>query len=298
MSWSVDQIPNQSGKLVLITGSNSGIGLEAAKVLAKQQAHVVLACRNPEKGTAALEEIKAEIPTATVDFMQLDLASLDSVRSFTEAFKAKFDHLDVLINNAGVMAPPFGTTADGFESQFGTNHLGHFALTGQLLPLLEAAESGRVVVLSSIAHRMGKINFNNLNSEKRYSRWIAYGQSKLANLMFAKELQRRLEKAGSKVVAVAAHPGYSSTNLQRYMPGAGVMNKLAQSQFEGAMPTLFAATEAGIRGGEYVGPDGWMEIKGAPKIAYVAKKARNAEVAAKLWDVSESMTNVKYLTAS
>lgn len=298
MSWDIAQVPNQAGKVILVTGANSGIGFEAAKVLLSKGAEVVLACRSQEKGAAAVNEIKAAIPEAKIELMSLDLASLDSIQKFTEAFKQKYSQLDILINNAGVMAPPFSTTADGFESQFGTNHLGHFALTGQLLPLLEAAENGRIVVLSSLAHRVGKINFSNLNSEKSYMRWLAYGQSKLANLMFARELQRRLSLNGSKVIVAAAHPGYSSTNLQRYTPGAFLMNKIAQSQQAGCMPTLFAATSDSIKGGEYIGPDGWMEVKGNPRGAYVAPKAKNVEVAARLWDVSEDLTKVKYLSVA
>lgn len=298
MSWDIQQIPSLEGKVILVTGANSGIGFEAAKVLLSKGAEVVLACRSQEKGTAAVNEIKSAIPDAKIVLMTLDLASLDSINKFTAAFKQKYSQLDILINNAGVMAPPFSKTADGFESQFGTNHLGHFALTGQLLPLLEAAENGRVVVLSSLAHRMGKINFSNLNSEKSYMRWLAYGQSKLANLMFARELQRRLALNGSKVIVAAAHPGYSSTNLQRYTPGAFFMNKIAQSQQAGCMPTLFAATSDSIKGGEYIGPDGWMEVKGNPRAAYVAPKATNVEVAARLWDVSEDLTKVKFLSVA
>lgn len=297
MGWSIEQIGNQSGKRVLITGANSGIGFEAAKVLAGKGAEVVLACRNLDKGEAAVQALKGACPDASVALFQLDLASLDSVKIFSDAFKEAYSSLDVLINNAGVMAPPFAKTKDGFEMQFGTNHLGHFALTGQLLPLLEASDQGRVVVVSSLAHRVGKIDFDNLNSEKRYMRWPAYGQSKLANLMFAKELQRRLDKAGSKVLAAAVHPGYSATNLQRYTPGGVIMNKIAQSQLDGALPTLYAATDAAIQGGEYIGPDGWLEVKGRPKPAYVAAKANNEKVASRLWDVSEALTKVNYLSA-
>ena len=297
MSWDLDSISDQAGKRILITGANSGIGFEAARELAARGAEVIMACRSQEKGKAALEAIQAAVPDANLTLMSLDLASLDSVSRFAEEFRSRYDRLDVLINNAGVMAPPLTRTADGFEMQFGTNHLGHFALTGQLLPLLEAAGAGRVVVVSSVAHRFGKINFSNLNAEKRYLRWPAYSQSKLANLMFAKELQRRLQAQGSRVIAVAVHPGYSDTNLQRHTPGGAIMNRIAQSQLEGAMPTLYAATEAGISGGEYIGPDGWMELKGRPRKAYVAPKARDAAAAARLWDVSEDLTRVRYLSA-
>ncbi|MCG8315446.1 MAG: oxidoreductase [Pseudomonadales bacterium] len=303
MSWDVQRMANQEGKLVLVTGANSGIGFEAAKELAGKGAEVVLACRNIEKGGAAISEIKASYPSAKVSLMALDLASLESVNTFVADFTQQYQKLDVLINNAGVMAPPLAKTADNFEMQFGTNHLGHFALTGKLLSLLEAAESGRVVVVSSVAHRIGRINFANLNAEKNYFRWTAYGQSKLANLMFAKELQRRLSEKGSKVIAVAVHPGYSTTNLQRHTMGGSFINRvalriIAQSQPEGALPTLYGATEPGLKGGEYIGPDGFMELKGRPASALVAKQAKNESVAQQLWDVSESLTDVHYLSAS
>ncbi len=298
MNWDISKIPDLSDKLILITGANSGIGFEAAKILLSKGAHVVMACRSPEKGNKALSELKAAFPQAQVELMQLDLASLDSVKAFADEFKKQYSKLDILINNAGVMAPPFGKTADGFEMQFGTNHLGHFALTGYLLPLLEKAEAGRIVVVSSIVHRMGRINFANLNAEKRYFRWAAYSQSKLANLIFAKELQRRLERQGSRVKAVAVHPGYSSTNLQRYTPGGSLMNRIAQSQQQGCLPTVCGATSEQIKGGEYIGPDGWFELKGQPEIAYVAKAARDEQVARKLWDVSEQLTGVHYLDAA
>ncbi len=297
MSWNLESMGDQTGKRILITGANSGIGFEAAQVLVMKGAEVIMACRSQEKGQAALERIQQACPQGKVSLMSLDLASLESINSFAEEFKSHYDRLDILINNAGVMAPPFAKTTDGFEMQFGTNHLGHFALTGHLLPLLEAAEAGRIVVVSSLAHRFGKINFSNLNAEKHYMRWPAYGQSKLANLMFAKELQRRLEQAGSNVIAVAVHPGYSATDLQRYMPGKSVLNKIAQSQLEGAMPTLYAATDTAIRGGDYIGPDGWLEIKGRPQRAFVARKAVDAAAASRLWDVSENMTQVHYLSA-
>ena len=297
MSWDLDSISDQTGKRVIVTGANSGIGFEAAQVLAGKGAEVILACRNQSKGEAALAAIRQACPNSQVSLMSLDLSSLASVAEFAEAFKARYDRLDVLINNAGVMAPPFSSTADGFEMQFGTNHLGHFALTGYLLPLLEAADAGRIVVVSSVAHRFGRLNFNNLNSEKRYLRWPVYAQSKLANLVFARELQRRLQQQGSKVIAVAVHPGYSDTNLQRHTPGGAIMNRIAQSQLEGAMPTLYGSTEAGIKGGEYIGPDGWFELKGRPRRAYVAPKARDEAAASRLWDVSESLTRVNYLSA-
>jgi NAD(P)-dependent dehydrogenase (short-subunit alcohol dehydrogenase family) len=299
MSWNVASIPNQQGKTVLITGANSGIGFEAAKVFTGKGAKVILACRNQNKGADAITAIKQDIPAADLELMNLDLSSLSSVASFAESFKQRYDKLDILVNNAGVMAPPYSKTADGFESQFGTNHLGHFALTGQLLALLEKADAGRVVVVSSVAHRVGRINFNDLNCEKRYSRWLAYGQSKLANLLFAKELQRRLQQQGSSVRSVAVHPGYSNTNLQQFMPGHRLFNAIfSQPQQDGCMPTLYAATHDSIQGGEYIGPDGFMEIKGMPKRAYANRRSQDENVAKRLWQVSEALTQVNYLSAA
>ncbi|MEE2732737.1 MAG: oxidoreductase [Pseudomonadota bacterium] len=299
MQWSIDSISDLNNKTILITGANSGIGFEAAKVLAAKGAHVILACRNPSKGQAAIDAIKRDHAGAQLTLMSLDLSSLQSVRDFCAAVAARVDHLDVLVNNAGVMAPPYSKTADGFESQFGTNHLGHFALTALLLPLLEKAEAGRVVVVSSVAHRLGNIRFHDLNWEKRYSRWQAYGQSKLANLMFAKELQRRLQQRGSKVIAVAVHPGYSNTNLQQYMPGSQLLNSIfSQSQSAGALPTLCAVTQPGLSGGEYIGPNGFLEMQGKPDLAYSTRRSNDTAIAQRLWDVSEQMTGESFLSAA
>ena len=212
--WTVDQIPDQSGRVALVTGANSGLGLIAARELARAGARVVLACRNTDKGATALREITDQVPGAEAELAALDLASLESIRSFAQEFPKAHDGLDLLINNAGVMAPPRRTTKEGFELQFGTNHLGHFALTGLLLGDLEGRRDARVVTVSSTAHRMGRINFDDLHGERRYRRWRAYGQSKLANLIFALELDRRLRAAGSTISSLAAHPGYAATNLQ------------------------------------------------------------------------------------
>lgn len=297
MKWTLETMGDQTGKRVLITGANSGIGLEAAKVFVAKGAQVILACRNPSKGNDALQAIKTENPTGQVSLMTLDLANLESIHDFSKAFIEKYDSLDILINNAGVMAPPFTKTADGFELQFGTNHLGHFALTGHLMPALEAADKARIVVVSSLAHRFGRINFKNLNGEKCYLRWPAYGQSKLANLMFAKELQRRLQKTNSRVIALAAHPGVSATQLSRHVPGGKLAKKIGQPQMAGALPTLYAATAPEIVGGEYIGPDGLLELMGKPKNAYVAAKAVDNDTATRLWSVSENLTQVAYLSA-
>ena len=294
--WTADQIPDQTGRTAVVTGANSGLGLSTARELARAGAHVVLACRNLEKGEAALKEVGSG-----AELEQLDLASLDSVKAFAERLLASHDRLDLLINNAGLMAPPRGVTSDGFELQFGTNVLGHFALTGRLLGALEGREDARVVTLSSNAHKLGRINFDDLQSERRYNRWRAYNQSKLGDLLLALELDRRLRAAGSTVRSVAAHPGYSATNLQSAAAPAvdrAIMvvtnHLLAQSEDMGALPTLYAATHPGLEGGTYVGPDGFMEQRGHPEPVTPAKAARNEEAARRLWDVCEELTGVHY----
>jgi NAD(P)-dependent dehydrogenase (short-subunit alcohol dehydrogenase family) len=301
MKWTAEHIPAQNGRVAVITGANSGLGLVTARELARKGAHTVLACRNQAKGEEARRAIVTRAPTAQVELAELDLASLGSVRTFAERLRSEHDGIDLLINNAGVMAPPRGTTADGFELQFGTNHLGHFALTGLVIDMLEGRDDARVVTLSSGAHRIGRIAFDNLSGERRYFRWRAYGQSKLANLLFALELDRRLRAAGSSVKSVAAHPGYASTNLQHAGPTRLdellmiVPNKVvAQSDEMGALPTLYAATEPGIEGGTYVGPDGLAEQRGHPKEVSPNAAARDEEVARRLWEVSEEMTGVRF----
>jgi NAD(P)-dependent dehydrogenase (short-subunit alcohol dehydrogenase family) len=262
---------------------------------------VVLACRNTDKGEQAAQSIRADVPDAQVDVRALDLGSLDSVRSFAQALRSEHASLDLLINNAGVMAPPRRTTADGFELQFGTNHLGHFALTGLLMGILEKGRDTRVVTLSSGAHRIGKIDFDDLQREQRYSRWRAYGQSKLSNLMFALELDRRLRASGSSVLSVAAHPGYAATNLQA--AAAPLMDRLimkvgnlvvAQSAAMGALPTLYAATAPDLEGGMFIGPDGMGEQRGYPRPVAPSEAATDEDVAARLWTVSEELTGVRF----
>ena len=282
-------MPDQTGRTFVVTGSNSGIGLAAARELAASGARVVMAVRDVAKGEAAAADINGD-----VDVRALDLADLGSVRAFAEGLGP--GDVDVLVNNAGVMATPRRTTADGFELQFGTNHLGHFALTGLLLDRLR----DRVVTISSPAHRIGRIDFDDLMGERSYQRWRAYGQSKLANLVFMYELQRRLEAAGSPVRSVAAHPGYAATNLQFHTES--IQDRLmwlgnrifAQSAEQGAWPTLYAATVAGIPGGSYVGPDGFMEQRGHPRIVGASGAARDAETGRRLWDASEELTGVRY----
>ena len=300
--WTAADIPDQSGRLVVVTGANSGLGRSTAWELARAGATVVIAARNTDKGEEAAERIRQDVPEAELRVQQLDLADLGSVRSFAEGLE--HDRVDVLINNAGVMAPPRRLTKDGFESQFGTNHLGHFALTGRLLPRLLAAPAPRVVTLSSGAHRFGRINFSDLQGERRYIAWLAHGQSKLTNLMFAFELQRRAIEAGTALESMAAHPGYSATNLQFAAPRLpdrmvmAVTNRLvAQSAEMGALPTLYAAT-AELPGGTFVGPDGFMEQRGHPKVVTGAGKAYDEAAQRRLWDVSEELTGVHYEFAS
>jgi NAD(P)-dependent dehydrogenase (short-subunit alcohol dehydrogenase family) len=299
--WTADQIPDQSGRTAIVTGANSGLGLITARELARKGARVVIACRNLDKGHNARREIEAAAPDGQVELEELDLGSLESVRAFAERFRAANESLDLLVNNAGVMAPPRRETADGFELQIGTNHLGHFALTAQLIGLLEGRPDARVVTVSSGAHRMGRIDFDDLNWEKRYSRWRAYGQSKLANLMFALELSRRLAAAGSETKSLAAHPGYSATNLQSaavptidrlVMVVTNVV--LAQSAEIGALSQLYAATSPDAESGQYIGPDGFAEQRGHPKVVGMTSAARDEEVARRLWEVSEQLTGVRF----
>jgi NAD(P)-dependent dehydrogenase (short-subunit alcohol dehydrogenase family) len=301
-SWTSDQIPDQAGRVAVVTGANSGLGLETARELAQAGARVVLTARDEDKGESARTVIAAAVPAADLDVRILDLASLASVREFAAAVAADHGHVDLLINNAGVMMPPRSETADGFELQFGTNHLGHFALTGLLLDALVAGTGSRVVTVSSLEHRPGKLDWDDLQSESGYSPRGAYQQSKFANAVFGLELDRRLRAAGLPVISVLAHPGYSATNLQSTGP-TGVMktflavgNKiLAQGADRGALPQLFAATAPGVDGGQFFGPDGFMQGRGAPTEVQPVGRARDEETATKLWQVSEQLTGVKYL---
>jgi NAD(P)-dependent dehydrogenase (short-subunit alcohol dehydrogenase family) len=294
MDWTAADIPDQTGRTALITGSSSGIGLEAAKVLAARGARVVLACRNRGKAEAAARQVIGD-----VELLDLDLASLASVREAAADVRARYERLDLLINNAGVMTPPYQRTADGFELQFGTNHLGHFAFTGLVLPQLLPVGGSRVVTVSSMGHRMGAIRFDDLNWERGYRRTSAYGMSKLANLLFGYELQRRLEAAGAPTLSVAAHPGVSRTELSRHLAGPlglgqSVAGLFMQDAAMGALPTLRAATDPAVRGGEYYGPDGRLGWKGHP--VRVASNARSHDTAlqARLWEVSTELTGVDY----
>jgi len=300
--WTTDDIPDQTGRTAVVTGANTGLGLETAKALAAKGATVVLAVRNLDKGKQAAATITAASPGAEVALQRLDLSSLDSVREAAAELLAAHDRIDLLINNAGVMYTPKGTTADGFELQFGTNHLGHFAFTGLLLDRLIATDGSRVVTVSSVGHRIrSRIDFDDLGFEKhRYSRVAAYGRSKLANLLFTYELQRRLVEADAPTVAVAAHPGLSDTELVRNSPwimraGAAVLGSfVGQSAAMGALPTLRAATDPAVVGGEYFGPDGLRESRGHPIIVTSNRASHDTATQDRLWSLSEDLTAVTF----
>ncbi|MCB9787661.1 MAG: SDR family oxidoreductase [Deltaproteobacteria bacterium] len=294
--WNLDDMPSQAGRVAIVTGANSGIGYEAAKALAHKGARVILACRSRERGEAALASIRAGSPSGTVELELLDLGDLSSVRAFAERLPQTAPRFDLLILNAGVMVPPASTTSDGFEMQLGVNHLGHFALTGLLLESLEAAPGARIVVVSSLAHKMGSIHFDDLHFTRGYRAWPAYGQSKLANLLFLDELNRRLQAAGSPIVATAAHPGWTRTELQRNSLSARVFGPLlAMETARGALPTLRAALDPDAEAGAYFGPDGPFEVRGAPAPASRTRKSRDRDTARRLWEVSEQLTGVHYL---
>jgi NAD(P)-dependent dehydrogenase (short-subunit alcohol dehydrogenase family) len=297
--WTADQIPDQNGALAIVTGANSGLGRVTALELARHGAQVIVASRSTEKGEAVAKEIAHATGGPKPRVEQLDLGSLDSVRGFAGAFSG--ERVDVLVNNAGVMMTPYRTTADGFELQLGTNHLGHFALTGLLLDALQRADSARIVTLSSNEHKGGRIDFDDLQQERAYNPRGAYQRSKLANAVFAVELDRRLRAAGSPAISVFAHPGYSATNLQSTGPtGAmkavlSISNRLlAQSAERGALPTLYAATAPGVEGGDYIGPDGPGELRGSPKKVKAIPDAYDPAIGERLWQVSEELTGVRY----
>ena len=302
MPWTSSDIPALHGRRVVVTGANSGLGLAVARALAEHGAGVTLACRNLDKGEAALTELEAALPGADVELAALDLADLGSVASFADSYaRSHPEGLDLLINNAGVMAPPPGVTADGFEVQLGTNHLGHFALTGRLLPALLARRAPRVVTVSSVAHRMGRHEFDDVSEASGRRRWKAYGRSKLANLSFALELDRRARTAGTDLVSVAAHPGYAATNLQSAGPrrrealAMRLLNPfVAQSAEMGALPLLFAATVEDLPGGTYIGPDGRSEMRGHPRPVSPSAQAEDAGAARRLWELSARLTGVSF----
>jgi NAD(P)-dependent dehydrogenase (short-subunit alcohol dehydrogenase family) len=296
--WTAADIPDQTGRVAIVTGANSGLGAAISRELARAGATVIMAVRNLQKGERAAAEIREQVPDAELELRDLDLGDLSSVHAFAERHQGG---LDLLINNAGIMAPPRRETKDGFESQLGTNHLGHFALTGLLLPRLLEAPEPRVVTQSSGVHRIGRINFDDLQGQRRYINWLAYGQSKLANLMFALELQRRASAAGTELRSMAAHPGYARTNLQFAAPPwyeqliMRVTNPLlGQSADMGALPALYAATVPDLPGGTFVGPDGVMEQRGYPKVVIGASRAYDEQDQRRLWEVSEQLTGVHY----
>lgn len=298
-SWTPTDIPDQTGRTALVTGANSGLGFHTSLELARHGARVLLACRDPQRAAAALARLRAEVPAAVVELVTLDLASLASVRAAADEVAARVGQLDILVDNAGVMAVPRGRTADGFETQLGTNHLGHFALTGRLLPLLLAAPAARVVVTSSEAHRFGRMRFDDLMGARRYRRWGAYGQSKLANLLFVRELARRA--AATELLAAAAHPGYAATNLQTGQ-GNVVLEALmkvgnavfAQSDAQGAWPQTYAATMPDVAPGSFWGPGGMGGTRGHPVAQQPSRRAVSDADAARLWTVSEELTGVSY----
>lgn len=300
--WSRADIPDQSGRVVVVTGANTGLGNHTAAVLAFRGAHVVLAVRSPEKGNSALARIVAAKPQADITLQELDLSSLDSVRAAAEALRSTYPRIDLLINNAGVMWTPKQTTKDGFEMQFGTNHLGHFALTGLLLDRLLPVRGSRVVTVSSLGHRIrAAIHFDDLQWERGYDRIAAYGQSKLANLLFTYELQRRLAAdPDAATIAVAAHPGGSNTELARHLPRivrplSNILGPvLFQSAEMGALPTLRAATDPSVAGGQYYGPDGFLEQRGHPKLVQSSPASHDEELQRRLWAVSEELTGVRF----
>ncbi|MFI1679698.1 oxidoreductase [Streptomyces sp. NPDC020607] len=300
--WTAEQIPDQSNRVVVVTGANSGLGFATTRALARKGAHVILAVRDEAKGRAAADRLSAEIPGAALEVRRVDLADLDSVRAFSDKLHADHARLDVLINNAGLMAPPKRLLSpQGHEVQFAANHLGHFALTGLLLDLLEAGEDPRVVTVSSPNHRQADLFFDDINGERKYSPMGYYNQSKLANAVFGWQLHQKLTAAGSRVRSLLAHPGYTSTNLQTSSPAGMVkflfgrlLLPLAQTPDQGALPTLFAATDPSVTGGQFIGPDGMAELRGAPKTVELAPRASDAESGRKLWALSEELTAVRF----
>jgi NAD(P)-dependent dehydrogenase (short-subunit alcohol dehydrogenase family) len=297
--WTAADVPDQSDRVAIVTGANSGLGYDTAAVLAEKGAHVVLAVRNLDKGKEAADRIKKASPDAVVTLQELDLTSLDSVRKAADQLRADYPRIDLLINNAGVMyVPSRETTKDGFEMHFGTNHLGHFALTGQLLDNILPVEGSRVVTVSSVGHRiLARIHFDDPQLERKYNRVEAYGQSKLANLLFTYELQRRLKAKGTPTVALAAHPGFSDTELMRHLPGfipEFVWRPFTQPADMGALPTLRAATDPDAQGGQYYGPDGIGESRGHPKVVQSSAQSHNEDIQSRLWTLSEELTGVTY----
>ncbi len=300
MNFNINNIAPKPGKIAIVTGANSGLGQEITIGLAQKQIKVIMACRNIEKAESAKAGILKKVPTADIEIMELDLTSLKSVRKFAHSFSEKYNQLDLLIANAGIMIPPFVKTEDGFESQMGVNYFSHFLLANLLFPLLNKTEGARIITTSSIAHEKAKIDFDNLNSEKSYSKMGAYGQSKLACLMFAYELQRRLDSANSKVIALSVHPGVSKTNLFKNIPKfidllfTPVWNLYFHTPDKAAMHMLYAALMDDVKGGDYYGPTGFRGMKGVPGKVISRPQSYDKEVGKKLWEVSETLTGTKF----
>ena len=300
--WTVDDIPDQAGRTVLITGANSGLGLRSAEALAGAGARVLMACRNEAKAAEARDLVAAQATGPEPEVVRLDLSDLESIRACADDVSSRVEKLDVVLNNAGVMAIPLSRTAQGFEMQFGTNHLGHFALTGLLLPVLQRAEVPRVVTTSSTAHKSGRMNWDDLNADESYRRWRSYGQSKLANLLFMRELDRRARDSDSDLLSVSAHPGYAATHLQGHS-GSWIEARtmalgnflVAQSDAAGALPQLYAATMPDVSGGDYYGPDRFFEMRGHPKLAGSTAASKDLAAAHRLWEISEKLTGVAYV---
>ena len=295
MNWTTEQIPPQENRVVIVTGANSGIGFEITKALVAKGATVIMACRNLDKARQAAASLQKTVPNAKLDIIQLDLADLASVKQFSETFNNKYSSLDLLINNAGIMIPPFGKTKDGFELQFGSNHLGHFALTRLLLERLKTTPKARVINVSSSAHRLGKgaIDFENLNADKGYSAMNAYSQSKLANVLFTLELNQYFQKHKIDATANAAEPGLTATNLLEGIPRF-VIGLFAQPAAMGALPILFAATANEVKANDYFSPNGFIQLKGYPRKFALSAASRDEEVAKRLWKVSEELTGVHF----
>jgi NAD(P)-dependent dehydrogenase (short-subunit alcohol dehydrogenase family) len=293
--WDESKIPDLTGRNIIVTGANSGIGFEAARTMAGRGATVVMACRNIEKSADAYEKVRKESPGDNVELMRLDLADLSSVREFAGEAREKYHRIDILVNNAGIMVPPYGRTIDGFELQIGTNHMGHFLLTGLLMENIVATPGSRVVTVTSIAHFGGRINFDDINSESGYRRMGAYRQSKLANLLFSYELDRRLKEKDKETISVAVHPGVSSTSLFKIPPWLErVKDALLMSASKGALPTLMGATDPSLKGGEYIGPAGFRQSMGFPAILSSSERSHDKQLALRLWELSEEMTSFRF----
>jgi len=296
--WSIDQIPSQLGKVAIVTGANNGIGYEVTLGLVKKDYEVIMACRNMQKAEEAKAKILHIYPKAKINPIKIDTSSLFEVKKFADEFQAHYNELHLLVNNAGIMMSPYKVTEAGFENQFATNYIGHFALTGLLLPMLTSTSGSRVVTLSSLSYKWAEIQFDDFHANKGYSKIKAYGQSKRACLMFAFELQRRLIAAGYDTLSIAAHPGLSKTNLDQYYPALirPLGNLFLQPAERGALPVLYAALDKNINGGEFIGPDGFQQMRGYPTKVDADEYSNNKEVAKCLWSESEKMTNVFYLT--